>query len=113
MTSKNIAKELNLENCIQKYDTTECSFTLKDQKEDFISRPRCRVIFLAKNKLGKIGQEKIANIYREIRYTTGVNKWQNTQSVLNWFNRIDDPGSYMILKFNIESFYPSIKSKLL
>ena len=56
---------------------------------------------------------KVEDINREIRYTTGVNQWQSTQSTLDWFNKIRDPWSYAFLKFDIVSFYPSITPKLL
>merc|ERR1712218_499963 len=92
---------------------SECFITLKDHKEDFISRPQCRLINSAKNELGKVVKIKVEEINREIRYTTGVNQWQSTQSALNWFKRIENPAAYMFLKFDIVSFYPSIKSNLL
>ena len=111
--SAEIAKELKLDGKMQKYSNNECFITLKDHKENFLSRPQCRLINSAKNELGRVVKIKVEEINREIRYTTGVNQWQSTQSALDWFKRIENPASYMFLKFDIVSFYPSIGSKLI
>ena len=44
---------------------------------------------------------------------TGVNQWQSTQKAIDWFKNIKDPEEYEFLKFDILSFYLSIKSELL
>ena len=113
MKSQEIAKKLKLDNKVQKYTNAECFITLKDHKENFISRPECRLINSAKNELGKVVKIKIEEINREIRYTTKANQWQSTQSAIKWFKNIVDPNSYMFLKFDIVSFYPSIGPKLM
>ena len=113
MKSQEIAKKLKLDNKMQKYSNCESFITLKDHKENFVSRPECRLINSAKNELGKVVKIKLEEINREIRYTTKVNQWQSTQSAIKWFKNIKDPKSYMFLKFDIVSFYPSIGSKLM
>ena len=111
--SKKFAEKLKLEGRIQKYTRTECFITLKDHKENFISRPQCRLINTAKNELGRVVKIKVERINHEIRVITGANQWQNTQSALDWFHRINEPNSFMFLKFDIVSFYPSITLQLL
>ena len=54
-----VAKSLKLENRMQKYETTECLFTFKDQKENFNVRPQCRTLNTAKNPLGKVSKIKM------------------------------------------------------
>ena len=111
--SAEIAVKLKLENKMQKYSKRECFVTLKDHKKDFISRPECRLISPGKNELGRVVKIKLEEINREIRYTTGVNQWQSTQKAIDWFKHIDKPQEYEFLKFDIKSFYPSIKPELL
>ena len=65
--SRNIAESLKLENRIQKHTTSECTFTLKDQKEHFVTRPECRLLNPAKNQLGIITKCKVEEINQEIR----------------------------------------------
>ena len=98
---------------MQKYSNKECFVTLKDHKKNFIGRPECRLISPAKNELGRVVKIKLEEINREIRYTTGVNQWQSTQKAIDWFNHIKNPEEYEFLKFDIVSFYPSIKPELL
>ena len=98
MKSREIAESLKLENRMQKYTNTECFITLKDHKENFTSRPQCRLINTAKNDLGRVVKNKVEDINREIRYTTGVKQWQSTQNTLDWFNKIKNPWSYAFLK---------------
>ena len=111
--SKEIAETLKLESRMQKYAKTECFITLKDHKENFVSRPQCRLINTAKTDLGRVVKIKVERINQEIRYKIGVNQWQSTQMALDWFKKIKDPESYMFLKFDIVSFYPSITRRLL
>ena len=111
--SAEMAIKLKLDNKMQKHSNKECFVTLKDHKDNFIGRPQCRLISPAKNELGRVVKIKLEEINREIRYTTGVNQWQSTQKAINWFKDIKDPQSHSFLKFDIVSFYPSIKPKLL
>jgi hypothetical protein len=111
--SAEMAIKLKLDNKMQKHSNKECFVTLKDHKDNFIGRPQCRLISPAKNELGCVVKIKLEEINREIRYTTGVNQWQSTQKAINWFKNIKDPQSHSFLKFDIVSFYPSIKPKLL
>ena len=111
--SGEIAVKLKLDDRMQKHSNKECFVTLKDLKENFISRPECRVISPAKNDLGRVVKIKLEEINREIRYTTGVNQWQSTQKVIDWFKYIKNPEEYEFLKFDIVKFYPSIKPELL
>ena len=83
--SGEIAVKLKLDDRMQKHSNKECFVTLKDLKEDFISRPECRLISPAKNELGRVVKIKLEEINREIRYTTGVNQWQSTQKVIDQF----------------------------
>ena len=113
MKTGEIAKKLKLEKRMQKYSNLECFFTLKDHKCNFLCRPECRLLNPAKTELGMVAKIILENINSEVRYTTGVNQWKNTQSALSWFNKLEDPQSYMFVKFDIVSFYPSIGSELL
>ena len=66
MKSRDIAEQLKLDNRMQKYATTECFITLKDHKDNFVSRPQCRLINTAKNDLGRVVKIKVEKINREI-----------------------------------------------
>ena len=57
--SRKFAENLKLENHMQKYTRTECFITLEDHKDNFISRPQCRLINIAKNDLGQVVKVKV------------------------------------------------------
>lgn len=51
-------------------------------------------------------------VNKEVIQATNVNQWKNTDSVLEWFNNIEDKHSKFVI-FDIVSFYPSITKELL
>ena len=42
----------------------------------------------------------------------GVNEWENTISVIKWFENIHSKRLYKFLQFDLKDFYPSIKETL-
>ena len=53
------------------------------------------------------------SINHEIRSTTNVNQWKNTQSAINWFTNIEHKSRYNFDSFDIVDYYPSISEELL
>ena len=52
-------------------------------------------------------------IHQEIRSSTNVNHWRNSQSVINWFKEIEHKSRYNFVSFDIVDYYPSISEELL
>ena len=50
---------------------------------------------------------------KSVATSTNVNLWRNTQSVLEWFNAIENKQNAAFICFDIVDFYPSIAEKLL
>ena len=48
-----------------------------------------------------------------IRKKLNLNKWQNSEEVINWFEKIEEKHLYQFTVFDVEGFYPSIRKKLL
>ena len=42
-----------------------------------------------------------------------MNRWKNTLTVLKWYNKIPSKTQFSFIKFDIESFYPSITQGLM
>ena len=42
-----------------------------------------------------------------------MNRWKNTLTVLKWYNKIPSKTQCSFIKFDIESFYPSITQGLM
>lgn len=47
-----------------------------------------------------------------MKYSLGVNRWQNTTETMEWFNNIKK-NEYMFIQFDISDFYPPITENLL
>ena len=52
--TRRLSKSINLDDRMQVHTTTDCFLTLKDQKPDFRTNPKCRLINPAKTDLGKV-----------------------------------------------------------
>ena len=91
----------------------EAFITLKDHKDNFDSNPKCRLINPAKSELGRVSKVILDSINQEIRSATNVNQWKNSQSVINWFKKIERKSRYNFVSFNIVDYYPSISEALL
>ena len=87
--------------------------TLKDHKDNFESNPKCRLINPAKSELGKVSKIILDCINQEIRSSTNVNQWRNSQSVINWFKEIEHKSRYNFVSFDIVDYYPSSSEELL
>ena len=92
---------------------TEAFITLKDHNDNFESNPKCRLINPAKSELGKVSKIILDCINQEIRSSTNVNQWRNSQSVINWFKEIERKSRYNFVSFDIVEYYPSISEELL
>ena len=98
---------------IESYPNRQAFITLKDHKEDFINRPKCRLINPAKPEIGKISKHHLDEINSAIRSKTKLNQWRSTASVISWFMNVPHKPSSRFLKFDIVSFYPSISEALI
>ena len=87
--------------------------TLKDHKDNFNSNPKCRLINPSKTELGKVSKIILDDINNRLRSKLHVNQWQNSTSVIDWFNSISNKPSHVFLSFDIVEFYPSITESLL
>ena len=103
MTDRNVFK-------LQKQPAT---LTLKDHKENFDSSPSTRMINPAKVDVGKISKKILDRVIPEIRRKTNFNQWQNSDSVISWFNKIPDKNANTFILFDVVNMYGSISDKLL
>ena len=87
--------------------------SVKDHKDSLPSRLECRLINPAKNNIGVINKSILDRIYTAVREATNSNQWLNTSSAINWFDNITNKSNFTFFKFDIVSFYPSIKKELL
>ena len=104
--TKKIAKDLELEDTIEKMQESECYITVKDHKEDFPHKISCRLINPSKSDIGKVSKIIFAKINSDALSSMQVNQWKNSQAV------IENKNNASFIVFDIESFFSSISLEL-
>ena len=93
--AKAIATNLGLADRMEVYAERQAFITLKDHKEDFRSKPSCRLINPAKSEIGIVSKIMVEGINNRLRDITKLQQWKNTQAVLQWFSDVTDKNSHL------------------
>ena len=108
-----LAKNAGVLDRMEKNNTSCCFITLKDHKQNFTNNPTTRLINPAKNQIGRISKVVLDNINCKLKELLGVNQWNNSFRVIEWFKNISDKSACTFSVFDIKDFYPSITESLL
>ena len=111
--ASSIAARLGISGRVETYAQKDAYITLKDHKEDFWTRPSCRLINPAKSEIGIISKKILEQMNTNIRAATGLKQSRNTKSVIDWFTNLTSGEGLSFIKFDIVEFYPSITEGLL
>ena len=111
--ARDIAKDLELDDRIDKLTNNECYITLKDHKDQFQNRPKVRLINPAKSNIGQISKVYLQEINDRILEKTKLHQWKSTSEVIKWFNNIANKSRCSFLSLDVVDFYPSISAELL
>ena len=63
-------------------------------------------------EIGKIGKKILSKAIEKLKVRTGLKLWKNTQSVLDWFNRLENKNNLRFVGFDIQDYYTSISEDL-
>ena len=107
------AKKLKLDDRIESMDKKNAYLTIKDHKPDFPARLNFRLINPCKTNMGKISKAILDRVNNDVKAATGLKQWKSTGEVLTWFKGLERKNRMKWLKFDIESYYPSISMDLL
>ena len=110
---KKIANKLDIQDRIFKTSQQDCFVTLKDHKENFNENPEVRTLNPAKPELGRVSKKILDSKIKKIRELSMLNQWENTYSVLDWFESLENKKNLSFIIFDVEKFYPSISKDLL
>ena len=102
-----------LDNRIEQLPEKPAFITSKDQKPNFSTNPKCRLINPTKSNLGKVSKHILDNVNISIRHSTGLQQWRNTTAVISWFNNFPSKEKCKFLSFDVIDFYPSTSEQLL
>ena len=87
---------------------SNCFITINDHKENFLNRPKVRLINPVKYELGRIRKTNLDNINMKLFEATKINQWKNTVSAIKWFHSLKDKRVMKFVMFDIKDFYPSV-----
>lgn len=90
MQSKRIAIKIEIFDIIQVNGKEECFIALKDHRLNFESNANARLINPAKNEIGRISKVIFENINNELRNQLHMQQWNNTATVIRWFQKIEN-----------------------
>ena len=82
-----ITGKLSIADRIDVMEDNNAFITLKDDKDNFNSHPKCRLKNPAKSELGKVSKVILDDINNAIRSTLNVNQWKNSNSVIDWLKK--------------------------
>ena len=106
-------KKINLDDRIDSLANNPAFITLKDHKPNFRSSLPCRLINPSKNELGRVSKVLLENINKQLIELLNVNQWKNSESVIDWFNTIENKYQCVFIQLDIVEFYPSITEEIL
>ena len=108
-----IAISLKLADRIEGMAPKQSFITIKDHKEDFPTRVSYRLLTPAKTNIGVISKSILDRVNGVVKEFLEVNLWKSTKEALSWFNGVEEKENYCWIKFDIESYFPSISKDLL
>ena len=108
LEAKSIKKKLKLADRMEYLPQSSVYITLKDNKENLISNPSCRLINPSKSELGKISKIIIEQINKRLLDVLEYHQWKNTATIIKWFKRISNKEQCKFVQMEIKGFYPSV-----
>ena len=113
LEAKKIACNLKIGDRAECFAERNAFITIKDHKENFPNTIKCRLLNPAKSDIGRISKRMLEKINDSVRSSLEVCQWRNTDSVVKWFEQIEDKAGCRFVQFDVVEFYPSISSELL
>ena len=107
-----IKQHIMAEALLDCFREAEPFISLKDHKDNFTSKPACRLINPAKSNIGRISIIILGKANKAIRTATGANQWSNSKDVIKWFKALPGKKNQKFIKFDVDQFYPSITKKV-
>ena len=107
-----LADQLEIADRVDNFTEAPAFITIKDHKPGFPGKQDFRLLNPAKNNMGKVSKQILRRIVNDVKKKTTYNQWINTNDVINWFNKQTNKANLRFMKFDVESFYPSITEEL-
>ena len=109
---KEVVSDFDLEKRVMYSQPMPAYVTLKDNKPNFDNDPKCRLINPSKIGIGKISKQILSRVVDNIKVKTKLNLWKNSDSVIQWFENIENKHNVKFIQFDICYYYGSISKEL-
>ena len=103
-SQKKIVSNLDLEDRVFATTQRQCFASLKDHKDNFLNNPKVRLINPTKSEVGKIAKLILENINSTVRRKSGLNQWQSTGNVIDWFKNIESKETKKFIQLNAVNY---------
>ena len=107
-----LTAELKIADRVEIPPKKDAYITLKDHKDDFPNKIKCRLINPTKSNIGKISKQMIDKINNKIKENIDIKQLGNTDDAIQFFNDIENKDDKLFLICDIVDFYPSITIEL-
>ena len=104
LEAKEVAAGVKLDDKIEYRTKAPAYITLKDHKDNFRSAHPCRLINSCKSEIGKISKSILENKNRSLLKLLLVNQWRNPESVIKWFDSIENKSQCTFIQLDITEF---------
>ena len=111
--AKMLTLRLGIVDRVEKYNTKNCFFTIKDHKSVFKTNPESKFINPAKTQIGRVSKIIVQDICASLRQALNINQWRSTKDCIKWFEEYDKNDRCSFIKYDIREFYPSITERTL
>ena len=110
--ARDITEGLEISDRVEPIAKKNAYITIKDHKDNFPNNVKCRLINPAKSNVGKISQQLLQDINKQIREKLNLQQWRSTTDTLNWFKCLKNKTRLKFIQLDIVDFYPSITEEL-
>ena len=107
-----IVEKLNIHDRVMYVPPQKCFVSLKDHKENFVNDPKCRLLNPTKIEMAKVSKQILTRVVEQLRTKTKFNLWKNTDSVIEWFENLNNKKRLRFISFDIVDYYGSISKEL-
>ena len=77
-----------------------------------MNSPKCRVINPTKSELGKVSKQMLSQIISVVKVKSQLQQWKNTDSVIDWFKKLENKQKLHFIQFDVVNMYASINLEL-
>ena len=111
--AKSTTKKLEISDRIDYLVRFPAYITLKDHRENFLSKPTCWLVNPAKSEIGKISKNITGKINISLLEKLKYQQWKNTNAVIKRFKDINNKDNSKFIQIDIKDYYPSITKEAL